>query len=250
VHPGHEVGDAGIHPWVPWLRTLVAERHDAHLHPLPCGGEEQEGSPAVSLASVLAPLRVPSTQEYLSDGLQVGVVAVAVAPHRQLHLLQCGAFFSVVIRGAISQHSGVKALHVIEVRAGEGRRWKTDRRCEVVEDDLPIHSQKGHVIVETSGLEVGVTNYRSHSVSSGHHSVIVIAVEYVVVSQQNCELPWTECLPVGILGAMGSREDELGRHEAPPTPELRLGGAVQEDGRHPRPLAHGGAVAAHYTLLR
>ena len=68
-----------------------------------------------------------------------------------------------VIRGAISQHSRVKALHVIEVRAGEGRRWKTDRRCEVVEDDLPIHSQKGHVIVETSGLEVGVTDYRSHS---------------------------------------------------------------------------------------
>lgn len=49
---------------------------------------------ATCLAGVAAAFRISGTQEDLRDGLEVGVVAVAIFPHRQFGLPQHGALLA------------------------------------------------------------------------------------------------------------------------------------------------------------
>ena len=49
VYPGHEVGEAGVDAGVARLGAPVAEGYNADLHPLPRGGVQEQGPPAVTL---------------------------------------------------------------------------------------------------------------------------------------------------------------------------------------------------------
>ena len=66
------MSDPGVDPRVSWLRAPVPKADDADQEPgAGLGVIEHQGAATVTLTSVPAAVSVASTQEHLSDGLEI-----------------------------------------------------------------------------------------------------------------------------------------------------------------------------------
>lgn len=181
------MGDPGVHAGIAWLGTPIPERHKPNLHPS-ATDEEKQRPAAVSLAGITATLHVACTQEYFRDWLKVGVIAIAVLPHRQLSLPEDGTLLSPVVGGAPANDGRCVAHEMVEGPPAVLIRWQTDRQYVLCEFYVFCQLQDCYVIVKPMRFKVWMRSNVAYPVSFWLGNEVITRAKDVMITEPDREL--------------------------------------------------------------
>lgn len=139
------------------------------------------------LAGVLATFGKSGANEAGRDWLEVGAVAVLVAPHRKVHLALHGALLSAVVGGAPPHHRGPLPHERV---AAQRQLGQADGRDVLGALHRPVQPQQRDVVVEADPREARVRLHLHHLIRLRLRRLVV--APKVHVAQPHRELTCAE----------------------------------------------------------